>query len=78
MTIRFKMLVAMLGIGCLAILVSGYISYRQASRGLTDAALKQLTGIRRSKAQQVEAQFATYRIHAATLRTDTMLIAAMG
>jgi PAS domain S-box-containing protein len=76
-TIRFKMLMAMLGIACVAIFVSGYISYRHASRGLTDAALKQLTGIRRSKAQQIEAQFATYRSHAATLSADTMLIAAM-
>jgi len=72
------MLLSMLGIGCVAILVSGYISYRHASRGLTDAALKQLTGIRRSKAQQLEAQFATYRIQAATLSADTMFIAAMG
>jgi len=78
MTIRFKMLMTMLGIGCVAILVSGYISYRQASRGLTDAALKQLTGIRRSKAQQIEARFATLRNHATTLSTDMMLIAAMG
>src|SRR5215472_312574 len=72
------MLMAMLGIGCVAIFVSVYISYRQSSRGLTDAALKQLTGIRHSKAQQIEAQFATYRTHAATLSADTMLIAAMG
>jgi signal transduction histidine kinase/DNA-binding response OmpR family regulator len=72
------MLLCMLGIGCVAILVSGYISYRHASRGLTDAALKQLTGIRRSKAQQIEAQFATYRTHVATMSADTMFITAMG
>ncbi len=68
----------MLGIGCVAIFVSGYISYRHASRGLTDAALRQLTGIRRSKAQQIEAEFATIQNHAITLGADTMLIAAMG
>jgi PAS domain S-box-containing protein len=72
------MLATMLGIGCVAILVSGYISYKHASRGLTEAALRQLTGIRRSKAQQLEAQFAMLRTHATTLTADTMLIAAMG
>jgi signal transduction histidine kinase/CheY-like chemotaxis protein len=77
MTIRSKMLLTMLGIGCLAIAVSGYISFRNASRALTDAALRQLTGIRRSKAQQLEAQFATFRSHALTLSADRMLITAM-
>ena len=77
MTIRFKMLATMLGIACLAVLISGYISDLHASRGLTDAALRQLTGIRRSKAQQIETQFATFRTHARTLSADTMLIAAM-
>jgi signal transduction histidine kinase/CheY-like chemotaxis protein len=71
------MLLTMLGIVCIAILVSGYISYREARHGLTEAALKQLTGIRRSKAQQLEAQFATYQAHAASLSADTMLVTAM-
>ena len=67
----------MVGIGCLAIAVSGYISFRNARRGLTDAALRQLTGIRRSKAQQLEAQFATFRSHALTLSADRMIVSAM-
>jgi signal transduction histidine kinase/CheY-like chemotaxis protein/HPt (histidine-containing phosphotransfer) domain-containing protein len=65
------------GIGCLAIAVSGYISFRTARNALTDAALRQLTGIRRSKAQQLEAEFATLRNHALTLSADRMLISAM-
>ncbi len=47
-------------------------------KGLRPLLLKQLTGIRRSKAQQIEAQFAMYRTHAATLSADTMVTAAMG
>ena len=71
------MLAMMLGIGSLAIGVSGYISYRNARAGLTDAALRQLTGIRRSKAQQIESQFTTFRNYAITLSSDRMLIDAM-
>jgi signal transduction histidine kinase/DNA-binding response OmpR family regulator/HPt (histidine-containing phosphotransfer) domain-containing protein len=77
MTIRSKMLLTMLGIGFIAIAVSGYISFRNGSRALTEAALRQLTGIRRSKAQQLEAQFAMFRNHALTLSSDRMLISAM-
>src|SRR4051794_25393270 len=77
MTIRAKLLLTMLGIGCVGIAISDYIGYRYASRGLTDAALRQLTGIRRSKAQQIEAQFATWSNHAISLSADRMLIDAM-
>ena len=77
MTIRAKLLLTMLGIGCVGIAISGYIGYRYASRGLTDAALRQLTGVRRSKAQQIEAQFATWSNHAVSLSADRMLIDAM-
>jgi signal transduction histidine kinase/CheY-like chemotaxis protein len=77
MSIRPKVLLTMLGIGCLAIAVSGYISFRNARNALTDAALRQLTGIRRSKAQQIEAEFATLRNHILTMSADRMLISAM-
>ena len=36
MTIRAKLLLTMLGIGCVGIAISSYIGYRYASRGLTE------------------------------------------
>ncbi|GEM_PF-888038 len=71
------MLLAMLGLGFTAVLISSYISYQHASRGLTEAAMRQLSGIRRSKAQQVEALFSAVRNHLITLSLDHMMVNAM-
>jgi class 3 adenylate cyclase len=77
MKIRNKLLILLLGLGCVSVLVSGYISYVNASRGLTEAATRQLNGIRRSKAQQIEAHFTALRNHVITLSVDRMFVTGM-
>jgi signal transduction histidine kinase/DNA-binding response OmpR family regulator/HPt (histidine-containing phosphotransfer) domain-containing protein/HAMP domain-containing protein len=74
--IRTKLLLTLLGLGSMAVLVTGYISYVNASRGLTEAAMRQLSGIRRSKAQQIESQFKQLRGHVITLSVDRMFVTA--
>jgi class 3 adenylate cyclase len=77
MKIRYKLLILLLGLGCISVLVSGYISYVYASRGLADAATRQLNGIRRSKAQQLESHFQNLKNHVITLSVDRMFVAGM-
>lgn len=59
-----------------AVAVSNYIAYVNARNDLTGAVLRQLTGIRRTKAQQIESYFRAVRSHAVTLNEDRMLIDA--
>ncbi len=77
MRIRNKLLLTMGAIAGISVVVASYIAYREASEGLTDAALRQLAGIRRAKAQQVESYFGNLRNHIITLSMDRMMIDAM-
>ncbi|MBI4891644.1 MAG: response regulator, partial [Acidobacteria bacterium] len=76
-TIRNKMLLTMGAIAGVSVVVASYIGYREASKGLTEAALRQLAGIRRAKAQQVESYFENVQNHIITLSMDRMMIDAM-
>jgi class 3 adenylate cyclase len=76
MKIRYKLMLVLLAIGATGVLVSGYVGYRTAELSLTEAVMRQLTGVRRAKAQQIEAYFQTLSSHVRTLSEDRMFIEA--
>ena len=76
MKIRYKLLLILMALGATGVLVSGYVGYKTAENSLTDAVMRQLTGVRRAKAQQIEAYFHTLRSHVRTLSEDRMFIDA--
>ena len=77
MSIRSKLLITLIVFGAAAVAGTAWIGYFNAKRSLTEAAMNQLTGIRRSRAYHVESYFRSIRNHAMTLSEDRMFIAAM-
>ena len=77
MSIRSKLLITLMTFGAATVATTAWIGYFNAKRSLTEAAMNQLTGIRRSRAYHVESYFRTIRNHAMTLGEDRMFIAAM-
>jgi class 3 adenylate cyclase len=77
MSIRNKLLITLIVFGAAAVAGTAWIGYFNAKRSLREAAMNQLTGIRRSRAYHVESYFRTIRNHAMTLSEDRMFIAAM-
>lgn len=76
MSIRTKLLCVLLLVGATAIVVTGFLGYQAGKRGLTQTAMNQLTGIRRSKAYQIESYFRTTRSQVRTLRHGILAIDA--
>src|SRR4051794_13947445 len=77
MSIRIKLLSILLFIGITATLVTGFLGYEAGKGGLTQTAMNQLTGIRRSKAYQIETYFRTIRSQLRTLRQNPVTIEAV-
>jgi hypothetical protein len=77
MSIRYKLLGVIVGLVALAVGIASWIGYRNGSKSLTEAAFRQLTGIRRSKGYQIESYFRTVRSHVLTLSDDRMFVTAM-
>jgi hypothetical protein len=76
-SIRYKLLCVLLAIGAAAVITTGMLGYEAGKRGLTQTAMNQLTGIRRSKAHQIEAYFRGIRSQVRTLRESRMAIEAL-
>jgi class 3 adenylate cyclase len=77
MSFRYKLPGIIVGIAALGVGIASWIGYRNGSKSLTDAAFRQLTGIRRSKGYQIESYFRTLRSHVITLSDDRMFVTAM-
>jgi class 3 adenylate cyclase/HAMP domain-containing protein len=77
MSIRTKLLSVLLLIGAAAVVITGLLGYEAGKRGLTQTAMNQLTGIRSSKAQQIESYFRSIRSQVRTLRQSPMMINAL-
>src|SRR4051812_17479887 len=77
MSIRIKLLGILLFIGITATLITGFLGYEAGKRGLTQTAMNQLTGIRRSKAYQIETYFRTIRSQLRTLRQNPVTVQAV-
>ena len=76
MSIKYKLLCVLLGIGAAAVITTGFFGYEAGKARLTQTAMNQLTGIRRSKAHQIEAYFRNIRSQVRTLRESRMVIDA--
>jgi class 3 adenylate cyclase len=77
MSIRYKLLLALLLAGMAGVVVTGIIGYQSGKRSLTQAVMNQLTGVRRSKGFQIESYFRTIRSHVRTLSENRMFVDAM-
>jgi PAS domain S-box-containing protein len=60
-SLRTKLLAALLGVGLVAVLATGWQASRRAEASLRQAAISQLTSIRAERARQIEAYFAAVR-----------------
>jgi PAS domain S-box-containing protein len=60
-SLRTKILGALLGVGLLTLLVTGWQSYRRAESALRNAAMQQLTSVREERRLHIEAYFADVR-----------------
>jgi class 3 adenylate cyclase len=76
-SIRYKLLSLLLLLGVTTFAVTGTIAYIKYLQALKQNAMNQLTGVRRSKAFQIEAYYRTIRSHVQTLSEDRMFIDAM-
>src|SRR6516162_685260 len=76
-SIRYKLLTLLLLSGILTFVATGTIAYIKNLRALKQNVTNQLTGVRRSKASEIEAYYETIESHVATLSEDRMFIDAM-
>jgi class 3 adenylate cyclase len=76
-SIRYKLLSLLLLLGVTTFAVTGTIAYVEYLRALKQNVMNQLTGVRRSKAFQIESYYGTIHSHVLTLSEDRMFIDAM-
>jgi methyl-accepting chemotaxis protein len=76
-SVRYKLLGLLLLLGLMAFAATGAIAYLKSLRAVKQDAVKQLTGVCRDKAFQIEAYYRTIHNHALTLSEDPMFIEAM-
>ncbi|MBV8841502.1 MAG: HAMP domain-containing protein [Bryobacterales bacterium] len=76
-SIRYKLLSLLLLLGITTFLLTGGIAYIKYLGSLKQGVFNQLTGIRRSKAFQIESYYRTIHSHVLTLSEDRMFFDAM-
>ena len=76
-SIRYKLLTLLLLAGMITFAATGTIAYLKNLRALKQNVMNQLTGVRRSKASEIEAYYQTIHSHVLTLSEDQMFIDAM-
>ena len=77
MKIRAKLTLLLLALGVCTVLTSSYIAYYNAREALIQSVYNQLTGVRRSKAFQIESYFRTVRRHVQTLSESQLFLSGM-
>ncbi len=77
LTLITKLLTLLLILSLGSVLVVGYLSWSQSRGALTQAIFNQLTGVRASRAYQIELLFQRLRNHVSTLSEDRMVVEAM-
>ena len=76
-SLRTKLLGAFLGVGLLALLVTGWQAYRRAETALRQASINHLTSIREERRRQIETYFGNVRRDGLTLAESRDITAAM-
>jgi len=77
LTLRTKLLGALLAVGFLTLLVTGWQAYRRAEAALQQAAINHLTSIREERRRQIEAYFTSVRQDGLRLAESREIIDAM-
>src|SRR5262249_46024780 len=77
LSLRAKLLGALLAVGLVALLATGWQADRRAETALQHAATNQLMSIRDERKRQIEAYFARVRREALTLAESRVIAAAM-
>src|SRR4051812_28680989 len=77
MSIRYRLLFTMIALSSVAVVVCSLLAYANGRISLRAAALRQLAGIRRSRAYAVESFFRQVRDHCDSLSDDRMFIEGM-
>ena len=75
--IRSKLMGLLLLLSLITLAVTGTVSYLKQRKALADQTFNQLTGITRTKRDQIEVYYQTIHNHVATLSSDRMLVDAM-
>jgi adenylate/guanylate cyclase family protein len=75
-SIRYKLLALLLLLGIMTFAATGTIAYLKNLHTVRQNVTNQLTGIRRSKASEIEAYYETIHSHVLTLSEDRMFIEA--
>lgn len=78
LSIKSKVILMLVGVSLISIGVITYLGHTGGKRALSERIFAQLTGLRASKAYQIESYFRRIRNHAITLSEDRMIIDAMG
>src|SRR3954451_12032136 len=78
MSIRYRLLLTMIALSSIAVIVCSLLAYRSAKTTLRSAAIRQLTGIRRSRAYALESYFERVRHDTDSLSDDRMFIEGLG
>jgi PAS domain S-box-containing protein len=77
LSLRTKLLGALLGVGLVALVATGWQAYRRAETALRQAAINHLTSIREERRRQIESYFGNVRRDALTLAESRDLTGAM-
>ncbi|MFL6416451.1 MAG: adenylate/guanylate cyclase domain-containing protein [Bryobacteraceae bacterium] len=77
MSIRYRLVLIMAFLSILGVCVSSWLAHVRAEANLKDAAIRQLEGLRRTRAYQIESYFRTVRNHVLSLSEDRMFVDAM-
>jgi methyl-accepting chemotaxis protein len=77
LSLRTKLLAALLGVGLVALVATGWQAYLRAEAGLRQASINHLTSIREERRRQIESYFGNVRRDALTLAESRDLTGAM-
>jgi class 3 adenylate cyclase len=77
MSIRYRLLFVMVCLSILGVCVASWLAHVHGEANLKDAVIRQLTGLRRSRAYQIESYFRMVRNHVESLSDDRMFVEAM-
>ena len=77
MSIRYRLQLIMVGLSILGVSVSSWLADSEVESNLKKDVIRQLSGLCRSRAYQIESYFRTVRNHVDSLSRDRMFIEAM-
>jgi len=78
LSLRTKLLAALLGVGLVALVATGWQAYRRAEAALQQTSINHLTSIREERRRQIETYFGNVRRDALTLAESRDISGAMG